>query len=1210
MAASVYELMVNFSGTSREKINTYSMLYGFARLISMSSEITKGMVDASGDPETIDRLKEIAEKRSLSTILMRQGLTLLMSARVPECGSMTYKKVLESVQGSDGSVNAADLVEKILEVNPLLADLFKKGRTLDDVSAFRMKLEAGEIPAPTDAGGAGTGTGTGTGPAAPPAGGLSAAGLGDILAALSGGTPQAAPSSSGEGEAPAAPAGGTGETGTPSGTAGMPSSDVMGDILAALTGRGPDQGQTAEEPAPAAAPEEPVSLNTLAIRSRDLYYTLSKKVFGQEVAIRNFAQAYFRAALDAASDAERKAPRATFLFAGPPGVGKTYLAELAAESLGRPILQLNMSEYSADEVLGLIGSDSTYKDSQKGKLTEFVRNNPNCIIIIDEIEKASQKVIQLFLQVMDGGKLQDAYERKDVDFTGATLIFTTNAGRQLYEDNHDTNLSTLDTSVILAALQEEGAFPAAMISRFAAGNVVVFNHLSVRYLLDIVENHFAACAEVLRKKYDCEVTFDEKVSSVFLFSKSASLDARVLSSQGRQFIQGEIYEFARLAVETLDLDQLKKIEFRVAVPEDGPVRELFVNTSHNNVLVVTDDPAASGISGTEDTTFTVVSDAGSVMDLLSENDYQFVLIDPMLGYDAAKANGLSLEDSGSAGIMLIRDILERVPDIQLYVLEANREFRDADRLTLQQMGVRGIVNLTTGKEEDYIRSLNDLAKALYIQKRAGDLASRNRVLRYNTAQKASEDGTEAVIELYDFRLQTAIDAGSRKVIVSEAERPTERFDDVIGASKAKEELRYFMGFLMDSKKFRIKGVRMPKGILLYGPPGTGKTMLARAMAGEAGVTFIAASASDFANPYVGMSEQNIRDLFSRARKYAPAVIFIDEIDAIGKQRTGDSTTHHTEGMLNTLLTEMDGFKVDPAHPVFVVAATNFSLTGGGSVRSGLDSALLRRFDNQILVDLPDEEERAQYLRLKLSKVDNEVTDSAIRNIAARTTGQSLAILQNIFDLAVRNAARKGVALTDQVLIDAVDDYNYGEEHKWGRDYYESVAHHEAGHAYISWLAGDKPSFLTIVSRSNFGGYMQHANSEMTPTYSRKDLIWRIRTSLAGRASEIVFYGEEAGINTGVSSDLENATATALRMICYYGMEEGRLLSLAPEVMLKGPQSEKMLEKAEAMLQREYKETIRLCQEGRDHIERLAARLLEKNQLTGDEIAEILKDVKA
>ena len=239
-------------------------------------------------------------------------------------------------------------------------------------------------------------------------------------------------------------------------------------------------------------------------------------------------------------------------------------------------------------------------------------------------------------------------------------------------------------------------------------------------------------------------------------------------------------------------------------------------------------------------------------------------------------------------------------------------------------------------------------------------------------------------------------------ILDDIEKPDTRFSDVIGAQDAKDELQLYIDYLKNPKRFTAQGVKPPKGILLYGPPGTGKTMLAKAMAGESDVTFIPCVATGFVTKYQGSGPESIRTLFKRARRYAPAVIFIDEIDAIGRKRGQVNSGHGEEMALNALLAEMDGFAVDPKRPVFVLAATNFEIEEGHAGMGVIDPALSRRFDCKILVDLPTAEEREQYIRASLQKVKTHiVTEDMIKRLAIRSVGMSLANLSSVMEMANR-----------------------------------------------------------------------------------------------------------------------------------------------------------------------------------------------------------------
>jgi ATP-dependent Zn protease len=237
----------------------------------------------------------------------------------------------------------------------------------------------------------------------------------------------------------------------------------------------------------------------------------------------------------------------------------------------------------------------------------------------------------------------------------------------------------------------------------------------------------------------------------------------------------------------------------------------------------------------------------------------------------------------------------------------------------------------------------------------------------------------------------------------------------------------------------------------------------------------------------------------------------------------------------------------------------------------------------------------------------EISEDVLKNLAERTPGLSIAILQNVVDLAFRNARKEDRLPDGHDLQNALEEYNYGEKREWNEAYYRSVAIHESGHAYLAYLSGEKPSYMTIESRGNFGGYMSHENGEDKPNYTKEDLIWRIRCALGGRAAEEVFYGKEAALNTGASSDLQSATKYALNMICNYGMMDGQLLAIPFETIAGTPLAADYLARVNQLLQREMQTTIQLLTEGKERVQRLAEQLLANNHLTGDEIQEVLAE---
>lgn len=359
------------------------------------------------------------------------------------------------------------------------------------------------------------------------------------------------------------------------------------------------------------------------------------------------------------------------------------------------------------------------------------------------------------------------------------------------------------------------------------------------------------------------------------------------------------------------------------------------------------------------------------------------------------------------------------------------------------------------------------------------------------------------------------------------------FQDVSGADEAKEELREIIDFLRDPSKFTRLGGKIPKGVLLLGPPGTGKTLLARAVAGEAGVPFFSISGADFVEMFVGVGASRVRDLFEQAKKQSPCIVFIDEIDAVGRHRGAGLGGGHDEReqTLNQLLVEMDGFEQNSG--IIIVAATNRP--------DVLDPALLRpgRFDRQVVVDRPDLPGRVGILKVHTRKVP-VAKDVDLEVIAKGTPGMSGADLANLVNEAALLAARRGS--TDVSMFDfenAKDKVIMGVERKSmviSEKEKESTAYHEIGHALAGKLLKDSDPVhkVTIIPRGRALGVTSYLPNEEYHTMSRERLITRLVTLLAGRAAERVVFGH---LNTGAANDLERATAIARKMVCEFGMSD-------------------------------------------------------------------------
>ncbi|WP_122893404.1 ATP-dependent zinc metalloprotease FtsH [Arcobacter peruensis] len=458
--------------------------------------------------------------------------------------------------------------------------------------------------------------------------------------------------------------------------------------------------------------------------------------------------------------------------------------------------------------------------------------------------------------------------------------------------------------------------------------------------------------------------------------------------------------------------------------------------------------------------------------------------------------------------------------------------------------------------------------------------------------------------------------GSSKKMIN-SEKPNVKFDDMAGNKEAKEEVQEVVEFLRNPERYVKLGAQIPKGVLLVGPPGTGKTLLAKAVAGEADVEFLSVSGSAFIEMFVGVGASRVRDLFEQAKKVAPAIIFIDEIDAIGKSRASGGPmggNDEREQTLNQLLAEMDGFATDEA-PVIVLAATNRPEV--------LDPALLRpgRFDRQVLVDKPDFEGRKEILAVHIKNVAIG-DDVDLVEVAKMTAGLAGADLANIINEAALLAGRANKEkVTYEDFKESVERQIAGLEKKSRRISPKErriVAYHESGHAVMAEITkgAKKVNKVSIVPRGMAAlGYTLNTPEENKYLMQKHELMAEVDVLLGGRAAEEVFIGE---ISTGAGNDLERATDIIKSMATVYGMSDvaGLMVLEKRQNQFLGGQTQKdfsddmaknLDEHVKTVLNERYDAVLESLRENKDAIEEMTAELLEIEVITGQRVRDIIKD---
>ena len=568
--------------------------------------------------------------------------------------------------------------------------------------------------------------------------------------------------------------------------------------------------------------------------------------------------------------------------------------------------------------------------------------------------------------------------------------------------------------------------------------------------------------------------------------------------------------------------------------------------------------------------------------------------------------------------MTYSQLIGKIETSQVTAIEMSYDGRSAN-VTLKNDSVKKEVNIPS--TESFMNYVTDYLKAGVIE-----FKENSQSIWITILSVLSPFGLLIILALFWFFTMNAGNQGNNKTLsfgkskarmMTSADKNKVTFVDVAGVDEEKEELQEIVEFLKSPKKFTDMGARIPKGVLLVGPPGTGKTLLAKAVAGEAGVPFFIISGSDFVEMFVGVGASRVRDLFEQAKKNAPCIVFIDEIDAVGRQRGAGLGGGHDEReqTLNQLLVEMDGFQANEG--VIVLAATNRP--------DILDKALLRpgRFDRQILVSAPDVGAREQILEVHARK-KKLAEDIDLKTIAKNTSGFSGADLENVLNEAALLAARRNLTEIRMTEIeDAMVKVTMGPEKKTRvRSDKEKklVAYHEAGHAVVSKFlpTQDDVHQISIVPRGMAGGYTMYRPSEDKSFMSKSEMEETIVSLLGGRVAESLILND---ISTGASNDIERASKIARDMVSKYGMSDtigAIMFGAGQEEVFLGrdlTQSKNYSEQTAAIIDAEtkniidkaYKRAEDILKEHIDKLHIVAGILLEKEKIDGEEFAKVFEE---
>jgi cell division protease FtsH len=920
-----------------------------------------------------------------------------------------------------------------------------------------------------------------------------------------------------------------------------------------------------------------------ALASQQIQQSLNKKVIGQEVAVSSLCQGYLTSSIEA-----QQGPRLIYTFAGPSGVGKTYLATQLQSELnqyektGYVFNIFNMEQYSSErDASKLFGSGIQYTDASLGMLTSEVRAQPRQILLFDEIEKAHSIVVQSLLSILDSGITKDQTSQETIDFSQCIIIFTTNLGQDILRNNpQNTALSIFDLLQQSENPSNKTKLSPEFINRLAKGFPILFSELKVNHLVRLAEmqvNELDSSSAYISYKWP------HNFASLMLQSMSPDISVRGLKSN---FAKHKSMLLSRAIPYFTEESQQVKFQVNIEQTEDA-------GTTPTQLLLLDDDSKVfeQVKAHQADCEIALCADIEGLRLAIESCHPDALLID----IDTINKSSLQLSD-------VISELFERNDKTPIFTYHL-----------VEQGDKQAKPSLAHEVREHFCINLNDFTFAfanmltrvdyyLDTEHKLSNMKRRSEQLQYRCEVTQHEGVFYAIYkQLSVTQLVKSIDLKEGDLFKHSL--PTLKLDDVVGLDRAKNRLADVVNWLKSPEKLANFGVKIPSGFLFAGPPGTGKTFLAKALAGESGLPFFSVSSSELSDKHAGGTTQNIKKLFATARKYAPAIIFIDEIDAIAGKRSSFAQGADRDRNLtvNALLTEMDGFTAQ-SDPIFILAATNHPQL--------LDSAIVRpgRFDETIYCDLPNVEARKQFFTGFAEKHQIIFTQEEVIQLVSSSQGMSSAEIEQVFRESIYQAVGESKALTSEEIKQTMIRVSYGLPSDYiilSTQEKQRTAYHEAGHLLLSKLLFPKQpiDFVTIEPRNNALGFVATRAADEYESLSSIRVKHRLEMLLAGRVAEKIYTGNVDEISSGASGDIEKATQLAMHAI-YEGGLDASVGPVNVALLTKFEESDLLLKAQQAVLswlQEAEKSVEARLIEHRAQLDHIANTLIEKESLIGEEI---------